>query len=108
MKIIYIAHPISGDVEGNLKDIRRIVRRINLEYPDVVPMVPYYVDCVSLDDSVLKERERGIKNDTEIISRKIPDEMWLTGNRISSGMQHEKELAEKLGIIVVDKTEEFK
>jgi hypothetical protein len=31
MTIAYIAHPISGDVEANLADICRIVRKINLE-----------------------------------------------------------------------------
>lgn len=100
MRIVYIAHPISGDVEGNLADIKRIVRKINLEQPDTVPFVPYYSDVVSLDDSHPLERARGIKNDTEILKRQIPDELWLTGDRISSGMEAEREIADNYGIPV--------
>jgi hypothetical protein len=37
MKVAYIAHPIKGDVESNLAEIRDIVRNINLNQPDVVP-----------------------------------------------------------------------
>lgn len=102
MIIAYIAHPISGDIEANLADLRRIVRKINLEYPDVVPFVPYYADIVSLDDTLPEERARGIKNDLEIISRGIPDELWLTGGRVSKGMTAEWDMAVKFGIPVKD------
>lgn len=102
MKIVYIAHPISGDVQKNLADIRRIVRKINLEQPEIVPFVPYYADCVSMDDRLPEERARGIANDAEILERKIPDELWLTGDKISFGMSMEKLTAEKLGIPVID------
>lgn len=102
MKICYIAHKISGDIEANLADLRRIIRVINLGYPDVAPFCPYYVDIVSLDDNVPAERERGIANDVELINRGFIDEVWLTGDTISTGMKHEKELAESLGVPVID------
>lgn len=102
MRIVYIAHPIGGDVENNLADLRRIIRKINLEQPVVVPFVPYYADIVSLDDNVPLERERGIKNDIAILESGIVDEVWLTGERISSGMAAEKIKAEQLGIPVYD------
>lgn len=102
MKIVYIAHAISGDIEGNLADLRRIVRKINIEHADVVPLVPYYSDVVSLDDTIPAERERGIKNDIEIINSGLIEEMWLTGNRLSNGMYHEMELAKSLNIPVID------
>lgn len=102
MKIAYIAHAISGNIEANLADIRRIVRKINLEHPDIVPFVPYYSDVVSLDDNVEEERSRGIKNDFEIIDRGIPDEVWLTGTKVSFGMALERSSAEKKGIPVID------
>lgn len=102
MLCCYLAHPISNDIEANLADIRRIVRKINLDHPDVVPFVPYYVDIVSLDDNNPAERARGIANDTAILRSGCVDEVWLTGGRISSGMQAEKELAEELNIPVID------
>lgn len=104
MKIVYIAHAISGDIENNLADIRRIVKKINLEMPDVVPFVPYYVDIVSLDDNVPEQRKRGIKNDTEYFFRDIMDEVWLTGKNISKGMLNEIETSNALGIPVIDFT----
>lgn len=100
MKIIYIAHPISGDVAGNLRKIKQIVRMINLEYPDVVPLVPYYVDCLALDDSNPIERQRGIDNDTAILKSGLINEMWLYGDRISNGMRAEIELAKSMGMPV--------
>lgn len=102
MKIVYIAHPISGDIESNLADIRRIVRKINLEYDDVAPFVPYYVDIVSLDDNNPKERARGIANDTAILKSGIVNEVWLTGHKLSKGMEAEAQIAIELDIPVVD------
>lgn len=104
MKIVYIAHPIGGNVEENLSDLRRIVRLINLRSPDVVPFVPYYSDVVSLNDNIPEERGRGIKNDREILKRgrNFIDELWLTGERISDGMKAEATLAGILGITIKD------
>lgn len=102
MKIAYIAHPISGDIEGNLKDIRRILRHINITHPDIVPFCPCYADIVSLDDNVPAERERGIQNDIAILKSGIVNELWLTGDKLSNGMSHERDLAIELGIPVID------
>ena len=105
--IVYIAHRISAPtregIEANLADIRRIVRRINMEQMDIVPFVPYYCDIVSMDDNVPAERERGIWNDTEILRSGIVDQLWLTGDSISTGMTTEAEMSEILGIPVVNK-----
>jgi len=106
MKIAYIAHPISGDIEGNLERIKKIGRKINLEEPNVVPFAHYYFDCHALDDDVPEERERGIKNDIALMKKGFIDEVRLYGDRISSGMRHEVELAHELGIKVVPMTEE--
>lgn len=103
MKIVYIAHPISGDIAGNLEKIRQIVRQINLQYSDVVPFAPYWVDCHALDDNDPEERKRGIANGQEFFLRKVIDEVWLFGDRISGGMQAEIDLANSLGIPVVNK-----
>lgn len=102
MKIVYIAHPISGDIAGNLEKIRQIVRKINLEHSDTLPFAPYWVDCYALDDTIPAERERGIKNDTEFFKRGVIDEVWLFGDRISFGMQCEVDMAISLGIPVVN------
>ena len=56
-----------------------------------------------MNDDIPAERERGIKNDTELLKSGFIDEIRLYGNRISEGMKHEIELAHKLGIPVVNK-----
>lgn len=102
-KIVYIAHAVAGDVENNLADLRRILRRINLECPyTVIPIAPYYADVVSLDDTDPNERKRGIHNDTTLIKSGCISEIWLTGDRISNGMQSEINLAKTLNIPVID------
>ena len=104
MVIAYIAHPISGDVDGNLKKIREIVRHINLTEPDVVPFVPYYADIVSMDDSVPEERARGIQNDMAILLSGMVSELRLYGDRISAGMKAEIEIAKGMKIPIVVKS----
>lgn len=108
MKVIYIAHPIGGDVVNNLKKITEIVRTINMQEPDVVPFAPYYVDCIALNDDRPNERERGIKNDIALMRKGFIDEVRLYGDRISNGMAAEIELAIELLIPVTPMTPETK
>lgn len=102
MKICYVSHPIGGSISENLSDLYRIIRVINLTMSDVVPFAPYVADILAMDDNIPAERERGIANDIAILRSGIVQELWLTGPRISTGMQHEKELAIELGIPVID------
>jgi hypothetical protein len=103
MKVVYIAHPVAGDQEGNFADLRRIVANLNRIHDNIVPFVPYYADTVSLDDNHPGDRARGIKNGIFIMGSGVVDEMWLTGNFMSPGMEAERMLAEQLGIPVIDK-----
>lgn len=107
MKIVYIAHPISGDVENNLKKIIDIIRDINMTCDDVVPFAHYWVDCHALDDTIPEERMRGITNDQEFFSRRFIDELWLFGDRISIGMRAEIEICISLNIPIVFKSKEL-
>lgn len=105
MKVIYIAHPVSGNVDGNITKILKIVRLLNLSNPDIVPFAPYVTDLLALDDKDAAERERGIKNNTALFINGAIDEVWLYGDRISSGMKAEIELAKSCNIPVVSKTD---
>ena len=105
MKVVYIAHPISGDIKGNLEKIVQIAREINLNEPDTVPVANYFLDCYALNDDIPEERERGIKNDIALFRKKYIDEVRLYGDRISNGMKEEVKLARELGIKVVAMTE---
>jgi hypothetical protein len=101
MKIAYIAHPISGDITGNIQKILNIVREINLTKPNVVPFVPYLADLLAMDDNRPDERERGIDNDIAILGSKMVNELWVYGHRISNGMEAEIKLALELNIPVL-------
>lgn len=105
MKIVYIAHPISGNVKINLGMIYRIARKINHEEPDVVPFAPYVLDCNALDDSLPADRARGMANNETILCSGIVEELWLYGTHISKGMWEEIRLCRKIGIPVIAKTE---
>lgn len=104
MKISYIAHPVSGDVKGNIEKIIGIVRAMNLNLSDTVPFVPYLADLYALDDNIPEERERGIKNGIALIKAGFITEMRLYGNRISNGMRAEIALADELKIPVIPMT----
>lgn len=108
MKIAFIAHPIGGDVVKNLERICAIVRKINLEEPNTVPFVPYYADCVAMDDSVPEEREVGMVNTKEIFFRPdFIDELRLYGDKgITRGMAAEVKLAWHMGITITCMTPE--
>lgn len=104
MKVVYIAHPISGEVSKNINKIASIVRQINKTEPHIVPFVPYLVDCIALKDHIPDERKRGITNSIELFNRRFIDELWLYGDKISDGMWGEIELCQSLGIRVVPQT----
>lgn len=106
MIIAYIAHPIGGDVEGNVKALLEIIKQVNLNHPDVVPFAPYLADVMAMDDSDPVQRARGIRNDKEILSRGIVDELWLFGDRISPGMRDEMKIAAANRIPVLPMTVE--
>jgi hypothetical protein len=104
MKIVYIAHPIGGDVKNNLKKIIAIVRYLNLTEPEMVPFAPYFADCEALDDSNELERARGIKNCIAMMRSGVVDELWLYGDKISPGMGYEIAIAIEEKIKIVSKS----
>lgn len=103
MKKVYIAHPLRGDVEGNLKRIEAICRDIQKEQRGVIPFSPLhafgFVDPMGKQDQVLNWCGEMVKQ---------CDEVWVYGSaqsvKESKGVQMEIAIAEAFGILVVDKT----
>lgn len=100
-RIIYIAHPIGGNVDANVKSVLSIVRELNMSGLPIVPFAPYIVDVLALDDSDPVQRTRGFKNNNQLFD--FVDEVWLYGGRITSGMQVEIDWANERGIPVLQK-----
>lgn len=92
--VVYIASPLSGDVEQNLQFARQACRYAISE--GAVPFAPHLLYTQMLDDSSPEERQLGIDMGSRML--KLCDELWLCGDRISPGMADEKALAERLGI----------
>ncbi len=104
-KIVYIAHPIGGDVKGNLEKVGEIYRQISLYRTDVVPFAPYVTTIGCLNDSVPQERLIGFEHNKAIFHSGCVDEVWLYGVIISPGMAQEIAWAEELGIPAVSMSE---
>jgi len=103
MKTVFVAHPVSGDIEGNVKKVLEICERIHSK--EIVPVVPYLVSLQYLKDHIVEDREVGIQANHECLRRRYVDELWLFGDRISEGMKGEVKLARELGIPIVAQTD---
>jgi hypothetical protein len=86
-KIVYLAHPIRGEVKGNIKALLSICREIHKT--GVQPFVPHVAATQYLDDSDPEQRALGMAANEEYLRRGFIDELWLCGPRISQGMERE-------------------
>lgn len=102
-KVIFISHPLKGDLEGNTNKVKNICRELIND--GVVPLATHMLFPSFLDDNIPEERETGMKGTLELLSRS--DEVWVYGDRISEGMSREIELAQKLNIPIVYKSDEL-
>lgn len=103
-RIVYIAHPISEDIDGNIQKILGIVKEINLTEPKVIPFVPYLADVLALDDSIPEHRKKGISNNVNYLKSGIVSELRVYGDFISKGVAEEIAIAREFKIPVVYKT----
>lgn len=105
-KTVFIAHPIGGDVENNVKRVREICERIHSK--TIIPVAPYLVSLQYLNDEVVEDRQLGVEANLECFHRGYVDELWLFGDRISTGMKEEIRLAQELKIPIIPQTESTK
>jgi hypothetical protein len=95
---IYIAHPIGGDVVGNLMSLFDIIRYINLNEPDVIPCAPYVADVMAMGDTIPENRKRGMENGLELIRSGVFHELRAYG--LSDGVYAEIKAAHDCGITI--------
>lgn len=103
-KVVFIAHPVAGDVAGNAQKVRLICEQVHKG--GALPVAPYLVSIQYLDDSVVEDRRLGIEANLVCFHRRFIDELWLFGDKISTGMKEEVILAIELNIPVIPKTEQ--
>lgn len=103
-KTVFIGHPIRGDVRGNVEKVLKICAEVHTK--DIIPVAPYLVSLQYLDDGILEDRELGVEANHECFRRDYVDELWLFGDRISTGMWEEIRLAKEMNIPIIPQTDE--
>lgn len=98
MRLIFMAHPVRGNVKENIRRAKQWVRRIEETYPDVAVQAPWIVECEIWDDSDEIQRRKGIARNKAVI-RKC-NALWLVDSRVSPGMAEEAEFALLCGVPV--------
>ncbi len=102
-KVVYLAHPISGDITMNLQRLTRWYRWAVMVM-NVNPIAPYHLCCLALNDDSHIERALGIELDEQILRSGIVEEVWLVGKTITKGMSNESRIAMSMGLKVEDFT----
>ena len=101
MKKVYICSPLGGNVEENLRKVRRYTKYALL--CGTAPVVPhFYAEC--LDDANPAEREKGMSAGLALLW--LSDEMWIFGDTVTSGMQNEIQFCKNLNIRVRNVSDE--
>jgi len=94
--LVYIASPFAGDTENNVKKARDYCRFAVTQ--NCIPIAPHLHYPQFMDDSDRDEHEQGLFFALVLLGK--CDELWVFGDRVSSGMSREIAKAEKRGIPV--------
>ncbi|QSX09558.1 hypothetical protein J0B03_05710 [Alkalibacter rhizosphaerae] len=89
--IVFICSPYAGDIDGNTMRARRYARFATAT--GAVPVIPHLMYPQFLEEDDPDERQLGI--DMGLTLLKQCSELWVFGNKISSGMSVEIEKAEQ-------------
>lgn len=93
MKKVYICAPLGGDVEGNIERAKGYARYA-LKC-GAAPVVPHFY-ALCLDDNIPAERELGMAAGLSLLW--FCDELWVFGEKITSGMEAEIRFCQSLNI----------
>ena len=94
MPKVFISSPFAGDVQRNIKNARRYCAfAVRSGY---IPFAPHLFYPQFLSDGNTEQRELGLFMGMVFLDS--CKEVWVFGERISSGMQQEIDRAEKRGI----------
>ena len=88
-KLIYVASPLRGDIEGNIKRAYNYCRWAAMQ--GVIPVASHILFTGFLDDEILEEREMGIRLGIDLLRH--CDAIWVFGDVITEGMKNELDWA---------------
>lgn len=95
-RMVYIASPMRGDIDGNLKKAAAYCRAAT--EAGVIPIAPHLYFSSYLDDRIPEDRTAGMQMGLDILRR--CDELWVFGEP-TEGMRGEVKLAKSLKIPIV-------
>ena len=83
--MVFICSPYAGCVKGNVRNARQYSRFAYLS--GYMPITPHLMYPLFLDDKQTKERPDGRDMGLRLLD--LCEELWVFGDRYSSGMQRE-------------------
>lgn len=92
--IIYVAHPVSGDVQDNCDKVLKWLRWLTEADPSRIYIAPWVGEVLAhldLDPIPADFYDRVLSDDEEVVRR--CDGILLTGGRMSTGMKREHSAA---------------
>lgn len=102
-RVLYVAHPVAGDVPANVARALRWLAWLMAEHPGVCFVAPWIAAIqAGEDDDDPAQRARGLEDDCAVVVK--CDGIMLVGGRISAGMACELAVARELGHDVHDLT----
>ena len=100
-KTVFIAHPMTGDIEGNTEKVVKICRAIHSR--EIIPIFPSFTTRRYLTPEP-GDRVLAVLHIQEYFRRQMIDELWLYGDGITPGMWREVALAQEHNVPVVAKS----
>ncbi len=95
MRKVYICAPLGGNVEANLRKVKRYTKYA-LKC-GTAPVVPHFY-ALCLNDRIPKEREIGMAAGLSLLW--FCDELWIFGDEVSEGMKAEIQFCQSFDIPV--------
>lgn len=97
MKMVYIASPLRGDYNQNIKNAVEYCRLATES--GVLALAPHIIFSQWCNDSIPEQREQGLKLGLSLLEK--AEELWVMGSRISEGMKGEIDFAREYGIPIL-------
>ena len=94
LKMVYIASPLRGDYNTNIKNAVEYCRLAGEK--GVLPLAPHIIFSQWCNDIIPEQREQGLRLGLALLQK--ADELWVMGTTFSQGMQGEVKFAQEHGI----------
>lgn len=103
MKLVFLAHPVRGDIQANLNKARSWFSFAASLIPGIVPVMNWIIECEVFADHNVEQRAASLARSCALATR--CDELWLCGEDWTSpseGMRQEADAARATGVLIFD------